>query len=64
MISLRSLATLGKNCKQKFKHKTFQSPWLLPTWWLYQRLAFPVKENGKSFYLKVSLDMPSMLRHA
>jgi hypothetical protein len=31
---------------------------------LYQCLAFPVKEKGKSFHCKVSSDMPSMHWHA
>ena len=61
--SERSLTTLemGKNCKQKLEHKASQSPGLLPIVRLYQRLAFPVKEKGKSFDRKVSSDMPAML---
>ena len=64
--SKRSLTTLemGKNCKQKLEHRASQSPCLLSMVRLYQHLAFPVKEKGKSFHHKVSSDMPSMRRHA
>jgi len=43
---------------------TSQSPCLLPMVSLYQGLAFPVKEKGKSFHYKVSSDMPTMRKHA
>jgi hypothetical protein len=64
--SKRSLTTLEmeKNCKQKLEHRASQSLCLLPMVSLYQCLAFPVKEKGKSFHCKVSCDMPSMRRHA
>jgi hypothetical protein len=64
-ISKRSLTTLemGKNYKQKLEHKASQSPCLLPIVRLYQHLAFPIKEKGKSFHRKVSSDMPAMRRH-
>ena len=64
--SEQSLTTLemGKNCKQNLEHKASQSPYLLPMMRLYQHLAFPVKEKGKSFNRKVSSDMPLMRRHA
>ena len=57
--SERSLTTLemGTNCKQNLEHKASQSPCLLPMVRLYQRLAFPVKEKGKSFHRTVSSDM-------
>jgi hypothetical protein len=54
----------GKNSKQKLELKAFQSPSLLGAVRSYQVLAFPSKEKGKSFYLRVSLDMPVMCRHA
>ena len=64
--SERSLTTreMGKNCKQKLEHRASQSPCLLPMVRLYQRLALPIKEKGKSFHRKVSFDMPTMCKHA
>ena len=64
--SERSLTTLemGNNYKQKLEHRAPQSFCLLPIVRLYQRLAFPVKEKGKSFHRKVSSDMPTMRKHA
>ena len=64
--SKRRLTTLemGKNCKQKLEHKAFQSPCVLSMVSLYQYLAFPVKEKGKSFYRNISSDMPVIHRHA
>jgi len=63
--SKRSLTTLemGKNYKQKLEHRASQSPYLLPMMRLYQRLAFPIKEKGKSFYHKVTYGMPAIRRH-
>ena len=55
---------MGNNCKQKLEHRASQSPCLLPMVRLYECLAFPVKEKGKSFYRNVSSDMPAMRRHA
>jgi hypothetical protein len=55
---------MGKKCKQKLERKVPQSPCTLPTVWEYQCLAFPIKENGNSFHLKVSCDMPSICKHA
>ena len=62
----RRLTTLemGKNCKQKLEHKASQSPYLLLIVCLYQHLALPIKEKGKSLHHKVSFDMPAMHRHA
>ena len=64
--SEQSLTTLemGKNYKQKLEHRASQSPCLLPIVRLYQRLAFSVKEKGKSFHRKVLSDMPAMRKHA
>jgi hypothetical protein len=66
LIFAQSLTTLliRKNLEQKLERKSFQSPWLLLTWRLYQCLASLVKEKGKSFHLKISSDMPSMCRPA
>ena len=66
-ISIRRSSTLeiGKYLKIKLLYSSFQqSPSALPMLSLYQCLAFPVKENGKSFYLRVSSDMPSMRRRS
>jgi hypothetical protein len=54
----------GENCKQKLEHKASQSPCLLSIVRLYQRVAFPIKEKGKSFHRTISFDMPAMRRHA
>ena len=64
--SKRGLTTLemGKKYKQKLEHKVSQYPCLLPMVSLYQRLALPFKEKGKSFHRKVSSNMPAMRRHA
>jgi hypothetical protein len=31
--------------------------------WVYHSLANPVKENRKSFHLRVSCDMPDICKH-
>ena len=56
----RRLTTLEmwKKHKQNLEHNVFQFPCKLPTVWLYQCLAFSVKENGNNFHLKV------FVRHA
>jgi hypothetical protein len=55
---------MGKNFKQNLERNIFQSPCILPTISLYQCLAIPVKENGKSYHLKVLSDMPAIRKHA
>jgi hypothetical protein len=56
---------MEKNLKQNLEHNVFQSPCILPTVRLYQCLAFPIKENGKSFrHRKDSSDMPAIRKHA
>jgi hypothetical protein len=54
---------MGKKFKQKLDHKASQSPCLLPMVCLYQCLALPIKEKGKSFHRKVSSDMLAMCKH-
>jgi hypothetical protein len=60
--SIQRLTTpeMEKKDKQKLEHRTSQSPCTLPTVWVYQCLALPVKENGNSFQFKVSCDMPAV----
>jgi hypothetical protein len=48
---------IGKKSRQKLEQRASQFPSLLGAVRLYQILAFPSKEKGKSFHLKVSLDM-------
>jgi hypothetical protein len=62
---VQSLTTerMGKKYKQKLERKVPKSPCTLPTVREYQCLAFPIKENGNSFYLKVSCDMPLIRKH-
>jgi hypothetical protein len=55
---------IGKKSRQKLEQRASQFPSLLGVVHLYQILAFPSKEKEKSFYLRVSLDMPLMCRHA
>ena len=64
--SIQRLSTLemGKKDKQKLEHKASQSPTTLPTVRVYQCLAVPIKENGNSFYFKVSCDMPTICKNA
>ena len=65
-ISIRRSSTfeIGKYLKIKLLYSSFQSPSALPMLSLYQCLAFPVKENEKSFYLRASSDMPSIRRRS
>jgi hypothetical protein len=60
----QTILEIGKKSKQKLEQRASQFPFLLGAVSLYQILAFPSKEKGKSFHLKVSLDMPLMCRHA
>ena len=55
---------MGKKLKQKLEHNASQSPCLLLMVCLYQCLALPFKEKGKSFHRKVLSDIPAMRRHA
>ena len=63
--SNRRLTTLemGKKDKKNLEHKVSRSPYKLPTVWLYQCLAIPVKEKGNSFHLRVSSDMPAICKN-
>jgi hypothetical protein len=55
---------MGKNFKQNLEHNIFQSPCILPTVRLYHYLVILIKENRKSFHLKVLSDMPVIRKHA
>jgi hypothetical protein len=55
---------MGKKAKQNLEHSVSQSSCILPTVCLYHRLALSVKENRNNFHLKVSLDMPTICKHA
>jgi hypothetical protein len=57
----QTILEIGKNYRQKLEQRAFQFPSLLGAVRLYQILAFSTKEKGKSFHLKVSLDMPLMV---
>ena len=60
--SLRILPTqgMGKKVKQNLARRTSHSPCALSTVRVYHNLANPIKENGNSFHLRVSCDMPKM----
>jgi hypothetical protein len=49
---------IGKKSRQKLEQRASQLPSLLGAVLLYQILAFPSKEKGKSFHLRVLSDMP------
>jgi hypothetical protein len=63
-IQRRATLEIGKNFKQNLEHNTSQSPCILCMVRLYRCLAIPIKENGKSFHLKVLSDMPTIRKHA
>ena len=64
--SFRRLTTLemGNKHKQNLEHSISQSLCILPTVWLYQCLALPIKENRNNYHLIVLSDMPAICKHA
>ena len=54
---------MGKNARQILSLSSSQSPFVLSIANVYHCFAFPVREKGNNFHLKVCCVMREMLRH-
>jgi hypothetical protein len=54
---------MGQNARQNLSLSSSQSLFVLSMANVYHYFAFPMRETGNNFHLKVSCIMPEMLRH-
>ena len=54
---------IGKNARWNLSLSSSQSPFILSMTCVYHCFAFPMREKGNNFHLRVSCVMPEILRH-
>ena len=57
------IRNMGKNARQNLSLSSSQSPFVLSMANVYHYFAFPMREKGNNFHLRISCVMPEMLRH-